>query len=299
MNNLFSNYLTKINHTDTNSQPFVYDCLQNRHSVLLLEGGDVMSFLQRMTTNNVASAKEKSIVGTLFANDKGRIIDSTYLVRFADKFLLICHKIYLEALTNWITKYTILDDVSFRETTDYFLWQTWNYVLSSQEQYLSLPQEKGAGNWIIGLTENVQEILESFKANDVMYCDEETYEYHRIQNGIPAAPNEINDTVNPHEVQLINHVDFDKGCYVGQEVIARLDTYDKVQKFLHIFKCANNNIENGCDVYNSDRKKVGVITSTFNLSSETVGLLLLRKKFMDSESFTLEDQTPIDIKKIS
>ncbi len=55
---------------------------------------------------------------------------------------------------------------------------------------------------------------------------------YKIENGIPSDPNELNDLYNPHEAKLIDLVDFKKGCYIGQEVIARLDTYDKVQKHL-------------------------------------------------------------------
>ncbi|MCK7521806.1 MAG: hypothetical protein MZV64_31060 [Ignavibacteriales bacterium] len=42
----------------------------------------------------------------------------------------------------------------------------------------------------------------------------------------------MNDLHTPHDVGLMNFVNTTKGCYIGQEVIARLDTYDKVQKSL-------------------------------------------------------------------
>ena len=42
----------------------------------------------------------------------------------------------------------------------------------------------------------------------------------------------MSDTYNPLEAGLIGAIDFHKGCYIGQEVIARLDTYHKVQKYL-------------------------------------------------------------------
>ena len=60
--------------------------------------------------------------------------------------------------------------------------------------------------------------------------EKKAYEIFRIKNGIPKFPNELNDEFNPHEVNLSCDVSPDKGCYIGQEVIARLQTYDKVQK---------------------------------------------------------------------
>ena len=60
----------------------------------------------------------------------------------------------------------------------------------------------------------------------------ETAEALRIARARPAYGSEMSDTYNPLEAGLIGAIDFHKGCYIGQEVIARLDTYHKVQKYL-------------------------------------------------------------------
>ncbi len=52
----------------------------------------------------------------------------------------------------------------------------------------------------------------------------------RVLRGVPAAGHELNEDHNPLEAGLWDAVDFDKGCYVGQEVVARLRTYDKVAR---------------------------------------------------------------------
>lgn len=54
----------------------------------------------------------------------------------------------------------------------------------------------------------------------------------RIARRQPRYGCEMGDAYNPLEAGLIGAVDFHKGCYIGQEVIARLDTYQKVQKYL-------------------------------------------------------------------
>jgi folate-binding protein YgfZ len=58
------------------------------------------------------------------------------------------------------------------------------------------------------------------------------YEMLRLHHGLPAVGKEITDEYNPHEVGLYPFINFEKGCYIGQEVIARLDTYQKVQRLL-------------------------------------------------------------------
>jgi folate-binding protein YgfZ len=54
----------------------------------------------------------------------------------------------------------------------------------------------------------------------------------RIEHGIPAFRKEITDFTNPLECGLSRYVSFTKGCYIGQEVIARLDAYDKLSKHM-------------------------------------------------------------------
>ncbi|MCP9881797.1 folate-binding protein [Cyanobium sp. Alchichica 3B3-8F6] len=54
----------------------------------------------------------------------------------------------------------------------------------------------------------------------------------RLQQGWPAAPGEINDDTNPFEAGLADRVSLSKGCYVGQETLAKLATYDGVKQQL-------------------------------------------------------------------
>ena len=63
--------------------------------------------------------------------------------------------------------------------------------------------------------------------------DAETFEAARIEAGVPAMGSELDERTIPHEAGIVSWtVSFTKGCYIGQEVVARLDTYDKVQRRL-------------------------------------------------------------------
>jgi folate-binding protein YgfZ len=58
----------------------------------------------------------------------------------------------------------------------------------------------------------------------------------RVEAGLPAFPREIDGRANPLELGLRAVVDFAKGCYIGQEVVARLDAYDKVRRTLVVIE---------------------------------------------------------------
>lgn len=278
----FANYLNKT--TTVKNTAVVYDL---KHlGVLEVHGKDAIPFLQRMTTNNVAAMGQS--IATIFANDKGRIIDSVYVVKFNDKLLLICHNVHRDPLASWIEKYTILDDVAIHKSSDYFLWQLWHYKLENPKEVLSFWMNEESVQ-IIGTREQQQQLLENLRTDGVQYCEENIYEHNRIEKAIPIAPNEINDTVNPHEVTLIDYVDFDKGCYVGQEVIARLDTYDKVQKYLRRFSCESKKVTCGSEIYTTEGKKAGSVTSISHLHDTSIGLALIHKKFLAEKNFVIDN----------
>ena len=86
----------------------------------------------------------------------------------------------------------------------------------------------------------------------------------RISRRQPAYGAELGDAYNPLEAGLIGAIDFHKGCYIGQEVIARLDTYQKVQKRLVAlrFTGISTGDGDGNDISDSDSAGAGAGTLT-------------------------------------
>ena len=64
----------------------------------------------------------------------------------------------------------------------------------------------------------------------------------RIEAGIPAPGHELTEQWNPLEAELRSAISFTKGCYTGQEVVARLNTYKKVQRTLRGLRLAGDEI---------------------------------------------------------
>ncbi|MFM7395416.1 MAG: YgfZ/GcvT domain-containing protein [Cyanobium sp.] len=110
----------------------------------------------------------------------------------------------------------------------------------------------------------------------------------RIQLGIPAVPGEINAEVNPFELGLANRVRLDKGCYVGQETLAKLATYDGVKQQLRRWCLADPDgsrsaPEPGTVLRAAGGERAGSVSSILRLESATadwdgwIGLALVRR----------------------
>jgi len=112
-------------------------------------------------------------------------------------------------------------------------------------------------------------------------------EWRRLLLGLPAAPGEINDGVNPFELGLASRVSLSKGCYVGQETLARLATYDGVKQQLRRWQAqapgpaaaALQAPLVGGSLRTAAGERAGVISSSLALpdGSGWVGLALVRR----------------------
>ncbi|HKQ62979.1 MAG TPA: glycine cleavage T C-terminal barrel domain-containing protein, partial [Candidatus Polarisedimenticolaceae bacterium] len=107
----------------------------------------------------------------------------------------------------------------------------------------------------------------------------------RVLRGVPAAGAELNEEHNPLEAGLWDAVSFDKGCYVGQEVVARLRTYDKVARRLVGLEFAAGTLppERGTPLFDAGRE-VGSVTSALRLpGGRTIALGYVKPRQVELE----------------
>ena len=132
--------------------------------------------------------------------------------------------------------------------------------------------------------------------DDLTPLDPAAWEQWRLGHGFPAAPSELNDGCNPFELGLAGWVSLSKGCYVGQETLAKLATYDGVKQQLRrwIWRADGTGTppggpadsdppSPGTGLVTAAGERAGVITSVLHLgapdSAETVvvGLAMVRR----------------------
>lgn len=280
-------------------------------------GNDAIDFLHRITTNDLKNLQKNESIKTVVTSEKGRILDSVNLINYKSKILIVGTPENSTKVKSWINKYVIMDDVKTLEKNPA---DTLLEILGPQaDSFLTLI----CGEKIDGLDCNYLRdvILEDFHfsvmklkdkneklrfwilcqseqaINIIRYCIENkcvfnfnlighnAYETYRIEQGIPAAQ-ELNDNFNPLEANLMNEISFTKGCYIGQEVIARLDSYDKVQKFLTGIEFENFEVpEDAISIFTSnEEKEIGIITSVTNSSAlnKKIALAYIKKNYLNN-----------------
>ena len=254
---------------------FIY---QNDLVVTELKGDDFIDLFNRLSTNNIPNQKNL-ITDSIFTNENGKFIDIVSLWNSNKYTLMISHASNHENLLNWIDKFTFEEDISIssplkkkiisiysaNKNKDLNIFgeinknEIINRKLEDIEITLSLTSFFN-GHKVINLildddSKSIEFIESYMNSQNIFQMKESEFNSFRIKNMIPICGREVNNLYNPLEIGISHMIDFDKGCYIGQEVIARLDTYDKVQRKLMILdkkKDINIISSKGCDITSSD-----------------------------------------------
>ena len=127
----------------------------------------------------------------------------------------------------------------------------------------------------------------------------------KIRQGLPSFNREINGETNPYELGLGDTISLDKGCYLGQESIARIFRSKSFKYQLRYWEAEGNpyDFEVGKKFFNINqnqdlRRKSGVVTSSIRTNDKLFnGLALIKNSFIDQDIFFSENSEPITIKK--
>lgn len=286
-------------------------------SVIELRGQDSADFLHRITTNNLKNYKKEDIRQTIFTTEKGRIIDVVTVLNFESHLILVGNEVNKLKVMSWINRYVISDDVKHSDAKHRFnilefsgpqadSFMTWvcgsgisdipvdTFKVMNVEGILfflaKMKDERGFKKfWVLSDTNHtirfLNYVLENTGPFDFNLIGKEAYNSYRIEQGIPSAPNEINDSFNPHEIKLTHLIDTTKGCYIGQEVLARLETYNKVQKYLSglTFDTAFE-LSPETQLLDEENQEAGTITSIVNSVKlkKHIGLAVIKKQYLNN-----------------
>lgn len=230
---------------------------------LVATGPDVLDLLNRLSTNRVDPLEAGTGEATVLTTNKGRIIDWITVLHPGDRTVILTSPPGAEAVSAWIDRYTIIEDVTVEDVTpsSALIGVLGPAAAAVVEQVLGPDAAElptlgcrtvpwGAGALLAARTDPLRvpgydlmvdaadaaslwdALAEAGAARGVQPIGLEAMEALRVENGLPRWGPELGDAYNPLEAGLTESVSWTKGCYIGQEVVARLWTYHKVQKYL-------------------------------------------------------------------
>jgi folate-binding protein YgfZ len=235
---------------------------------LRVAGGDRVRFLNGQVTADVRKATTSSAIEMCVLDPKGKMNAHVFLFDSADSFLLDADPELKEALQPRLERYVIADDVVIEDVSDQL-----SIFHVSSEAAPTLPTAKWIvsarrfvrSGWDVWVDASKYEITLQQLSATFDFCDSNCAEVFRIEQGIPRWGRELTSDIIPVEANLEERaIDYEKGCYVGQEVISRMKmSGQRNKKLCGLLSTGNVALAVGMELMatSEQEKSVGRITS--------------------------------------
>ena len=275
-----------------------------RRGVLRVTGGDRLRWLNGMISADVAAIAEdgeRSGGYALLLSPKGRILADLHVVAREDCFWLETDAFQLSSLLTRLDRYVIADDVLLSDISAEFariglegpdapalleslVGRTLEIAPDAylEAEVAGVSLVIGAWGWsgapafqlFVPVTQQAPVLAALEAAGDCVRGDAATLEVLRVEAGVPQMGAELDDEVFPAEAGLLPRaVSLTKGCYTGQEIVARLDSRGHVNhRLVGLRFDGDAPPEPDAELALEDGKVVGEVTSSCLSSLGPIGL---------------------------
>ena len=238
-----------------------------------ITGKDSKRFLNGITTGNIVDLNNK-VLKSCWLSPNG-ILKSLLEINCSENELKV---IVLVGNTSEIRKYfndiiSPSDDVSLSDT----------FSINR------LQQVDDMNSWRITqpIFFNNEDKKYNFYKNNPNSMNTNDLQFWKINQAIPSLNSEINGKNNPLELGLTDLIDFNKGCYLGQETMSKIKNVSSLKQEIRVWTAKDKdlNLESVNKIlFNNQNKEksVGYITSIYVLESRIIkGLAMIKRKYLD------------------
>ena len=254
--------------------PAAYQELQTRGGIadlsvrveLVLTGADRVRYLNGQVTSNVQKLAAGQTQPACVTTAKGKLCAEVLITATADALSIDADAALRENLPARLERYIIADDVTLEDATDtrallHFIGPP---PPALDGAWCAPSRRFGRAGWDVRLPSAAFAAVKTALFSQHLLLDDALLETLRIEAGIPRWGRELGEDTLPPEAGLDRtHIDYHKGCYIGQEVISRLKSVGHVNRQLTGFVA-----EDGSSLTASaaifapgEARAIGIITS--------------------------------------
>ncbi len=268
-------------------------------SIIRIAGNDRAKFVHNFCTADIKKLEPDSCCEAFFLNTKGKTICHGIVICREIDLLVVSTSKTPEVLIENLDRYLLSEDVQITNATS--LWRSL-FVCGPQssiklgESEVRVPPEwkvsntgfqlalqadlAGPGVLILEPVAGDVNVADKLVANGVVQCSPESIHLMRVVRQTPWCDVDITEKCLPQEFRRdAKAISFTKGCYLGQETVARLDALGHVNRYFTGFEVLEGAIEVGDEV-RKDEKKIGVVTSVAGSpEGQKFGIGFLKVKF--------------------
>ena len=264
---------------------------------LSISGEDRGNFLQDLITNDIHKCDSTNSIYSCLLSPQGKFIADFFIIDHKNSYLIETHKKFVKDLINKLKIYKLRAKVEINIVDDLLSLSIIenNDLLQSEADILLFkdPRNDKLGNKIFVAKNKFKEIEKKYNLIEDNF---EKYRELLMKNLIPFSSEDLiqnKSLLLENNFDKINAIDWEKGCYVGQEITARMKYRALLKKSIRVVEIISGHVNRGNQI-NFNQNKVGEIISSFNklaiamLKIEEAKSIFLNKEILKTESATLK-----------
>lgn len=242
--------------------------------VLTVSGSDAAKFLQGQITCNINDVSESQSSLGAFCNPKGRVITTFLLVKAGGSFLMVLPKALLDIVKKRLQMYVLRSNVVLTDSSgQYALFgvsyngqASGNFATKQQDAIaVSFPSSQVRVLFIAELSQAISLWQGYVNGQSFVPASSGQWAYHDIMAGIPWLRAGTSEEFIPQMLNLdkLGGISFNKGCYTGQEIVARTHYLGQAKRHMYLAECQHLMAapEPGCNILDDQHNPVGKVLS--------------------------------------
>ena len=259
--------------------PYFYKNSNSRF--LSIEGGDSNEFLQNLITNDINKCAEDNILYSCLLSPQGKFLSDFFIFKKDKRYLIETHSLFYEKLLKKLNLYKLRAKVNINKVNNLYSYSVFGDLQKDQDTFIfnTDPRDKNIGLKLIHLKKNPK-ILDHF--NEI---NEEKYHQILIQNIVPLSHYDLEENKSlllENNFENLNSISWDKGCYVGQEITARMKYRALLKKKIYSLEIKDGSLIIGQQI-KDDENEFGKIISIKNNSVLAMLKIELAEKKINSK----------------
>ena len=258
-------------------------------SVIDVDGVDAPAILHNLTTAAVKELTPGESVETFITDVRGKTLGHVYACRTKTGYRLIGSPGQSQTIVEHLDRYTIREDsvptIRDQELTALVIPPNADssWIAEIQDSFNTIVGWLGADTRIL-LVKDIEAVKSIAKEVALDIGVEAGFHSARVNAGFPWHGIDFDEKNLPQETCRHDAISFTKGCYLGQETVARLDALGQVQKQLMKWSVDDANVAPGIELHDGD-KLVGRLTSIAKpTSGKSIAIGIARRSHFEAGS---------------
>ncbi len=260
---------------------------KQKRGLISVWGKEAVQLLNGLITNDVAKLEDGVQMTAAFPNVQGRLVALVRVLKQGEKFLFETDETTHEKVFQNLHRFTFAGDFFVEDLSEqYSYFEVLNSDIGFPKSEIISFNGKMSQDFFVP-ADFAASFENDLKEEGAVEISDELYETLRIENGVPRYGVDMDETTVVLETGLDEAVSFTKGCYIGQEIIARIHFRGHVAKRLSglIFD-EGAEVKPNDELISSEGKPAGRLTSvTFSPKlQKTIALAYVRYEFLAEET---------------